>query len=670
MQARNQLSDRKTHEKTNTISYINEKNDTNNNSNKTVFNLNAIINNLKISLEQFDSSIKELKSNLDKDKQEKNQKIQELEESFNSKLNSLKKELIYKESKMNITQENIEKNKPEFNISPKLIKEIVSKINHIDHKSKKFEYDINTKLSYLFTKVKTNNNDNGQYFNDSKSENKYSSRTYGRNSDLALNKNFKKVEELFNKKIGLLDEKIQIVNSKVINLEIKNQNRIYEKNNDENSYVKDSSFNEGLISDRLDKRIQDLKNYMDNKLIKLANKLGIQNLEEINMDISGGKVNEEINGKINNNIQDNNNNKIIYSNLINEFTNKMKKLNDDIDNKIDINIDNKINEIKDELIVLNNKNSENSNINYIDINNQIDSFKSELTGIIEANNNSIEKKIKNLENKLNSYYMDNKSDLEKISSLEAKLKLIDNKIRIFGKKFENITSDSGMNNSFSISNQRNISTENSAQKNSNLNLSISQISRDKPLNINSTILNKEELMEDFFLFSKIRETFPYNMSIKYKLIYKATKHGDTAKDFHSKCDYIGPNLVLVKTKKDFIFGGVTSKSWKHLLKDIKKDDHDFGTQIKDEKAFGFSVNLKKIYKNGKPNECAIFCHNNFGPVFLNVYFKIFDECLKNGGVCGNLEESNFIGLDKDYEFNGEEETFEVEDIEIFQIGFK
>ena len=129
-------------------------------------------------------------------------------------------------------------------------------------------------------------------------------------------------------------------------------------------------------------------------------------------------------------------------------------------------------------------------------------------------------------------------------------------------------------------------------------------------------------------------------------------------------------MVLVKTKKNFIFGGVTAKSWKHLLKDVKKDDPEYGTEIKDEKAFGFSINLKKIYKNGKPNEFAIFCNNNYGPVFKNIYFKIFDECLKNGGICGKIEESNFIEQEKDYEFNGEEEKFEIEDIEVFQIGFR
>ena len=35
-----------------------------------------------------------------------------------------------------------------------------------------------------------------------------------------------------------------------------------------------------------------------------------------------------------------------------------------------------------------------------------------------------------------------------------------------------------------------------------------------------------------------------------------------------------------------------------------------------------------------------------------------------------MEESNFIGQEKDYEINGGEEKFDIEDIEIFQIGFK
>jgi hypothetical protein len=201
----------------------------------------------------------------------------------------------------------------------------------------------------------------------------------------------------------------------------------------------------------------------------------------------------------------------------------------------------------------------------------------------------------------------------------------------------------------------------------------STLNKDKnivDLNIDTTILKKDDLSDNFFLFSKLKEIYPYNRYIKLILMYRATKDGDLSKDFHSQCDFIGPNLTLVKTKRGYIFGGFTVKNWKHLYKDIKKDDPESGTEYKDEKAFCFSINKKKIYENGFINENVIFCNNNYGVCFKNNCFIIFDKCFKNGGKCGRKEESKFVGMDKDYEFNGGEEKFGVEEIEVFQIGFR
>ena len=36
-----------------------------------------------------------------------------------------------------------------------------------------------------------------------------------------------------------------------------------------------------------------------------------------------------------------------------------------------------------------------------------------------------------------------------------------------------------------------------------------------------------------------------------------------SKDFHKYCDNQGPNLILVKTKKNKIFGGFTPLSWEN-----------------------------------------------------------------------------------------------------------
>ena len=188
--------------------------------------------------------------------------------------------------------------------------------------------------------------------------------------------------------------------------------------------------------------------------------------------------------------------------------------------------------------------------------------------------------------------------------------------------------------------------------------------------IDSNILKKELISENFFIFSKLKEIYAYNRYIKLNLVYRASRDGDLSKDFHFKCDFIGPNLTLIKTKKQYIFGGFTIKTWKHLFKDVNNEDPECGTELKDEQAFGFSLNKNKIYENGKPDESIIYCNSNYGPCFKNFFFKIFDKCFENGGICGTIQESNFIGIEQEYEFNGGEQYFNVEEIEVFQIAFR
>ena len=631
MEPSKQFSNFRTNLDINSNNYNYQKNNVNNNSNKSVFNVNAIITNLKKSLENFDSSIKELKLNIDKDKEEKDRKIKELEETFNSKINLIKNSQEYDNQRNQVSYRSKKSN--EFYISPENFNEILLRINNLEQKSEKLELNMKNELYNL-------NNKN----------NVFSSRTYKRDTDSPLCKNIEnlvnqKVEEVIDRKMKILDEKLQILNNKVINLEVKSQNKINEKND----Y---SKFNETFVS----KKFKAINNKINDRIFRLMNKLGIEDYEDVFSNNSEENNDDDENyGEIDDNY---NNINELELKLMDEIKNKMKMIYEDINNRIRDNIEKKFNDIKNDISILMNKLDDN-------INNKISLMRAELVKMVETKNNYFDDKIKNIGNKTNKSLTNNQTCLDKISLLESKIKTIDNKFRVVDNKFENILNDSYITNY--SPNIRNRLIENSDGKNININLSFNV---DKTLDLDSNILDKEYMKEDFFVFSKIKETFPYNMTIIYKLVYRASKDGDTSYNFHNKCDYIGPNMVLIKTKKNFIFGGVTSKSWKHLLKDIKKDEPEYGTEIKDEKAFGFSVNLKKIYINGKPDEFAIFCNNQYGPVFKNNFFAIFNKCLKNGGICGKIEESNFIGQEKDYEFNGEEEKFEIEDIEVFQIGFK
>ena len=48
---------------------------------------------------------------------------------------------------------------------------------------------------------------------------------------------------------------------------------------------------------------------------------------------------------------------------------------------------------------------------------------------------------------------------------------------------------------------------------------------------------------------------------KWKLLYRASEHGFTAKSFHNYCDDKGPTLIVIKSTGGWIFGGYTTKSW-------------------------------------------------------------------------------------------------------------
>ena len=46
-----------------------------------------------------------------------------------------------------------------------------------------------------------------------------------------------------------------------------------------------------------------------------------------------------------------------------------------------------------------------------------------------------------------------------------------------------------------------------------------------------------------------------------QLLYRASRDGFAASDFHSRCDNKGPTITIIKSKGERIFGGVTSLPW-------------------------------------------------------------------------------------------------------------
>ena len=144
-----------------------------------------------------------------------------------------------------------------------------------------------------------------------------------------------------------------------------------------------------------------------------------------------------------------------------------------------------------------------------------------------------------------------------------------------------------------------------------------------------------------------------NKKIIINLLYKASVDGDLASAFHEKCDQAENTIVLVETKKGKRFGGFTTCSWSGNC--VDKNDPE---------AFIFSFDKMKTYDN-IPGDEAIGCYPKFGPIFLGCQIKIFDNAFTKGGT--TFEKELNFNTEEDYELTGGERTFEVKDIEVYEV---
>ena len=143
--------------------------------------------------------------------------------------------------------------------------------------------------------------------------------------------------------------------------------------------------------------------------------------------------------------------------------------------------------------------------------------------------------------------------------------------------------------------------------------------------------------------------------------FNVLKDGDSATKFHEKCDNIGPNLTIIKTKKNIIMGGFTTRNWEYEI-ESKKDDL----------AFIFNFNNKKIF-NIKKGENAITSRRDQLINFWNgnstfSSLVVVDKCFNNSNNTCNKNETSYEGIENDYEINNGDFQFYVSEMEVYEIN--
>ena len=567
--------------------------------------------------------------------------INSLKDDFNNQImkqnkafDNMKEDLIKQsDSKINQMKEELNKKDQEIIELKNTIDDLKQKLNGYESKLK----DVNLKFDNI-------NKDNNKSLRNSSKINEQNNNNI--DSDKIMNEvqenlrgfdnKITEVKNIFEKDKKENDNIIKNLTEKMNNLD-KNMQKDKSKDNDN---MKILSIEKGLKAldnkintYELDQLIENIAILMekqnDNKIYGIINKIETQ-INEIKQKLNRrdsfdsknkNKYDPDLINKINN-----------HENIITKLQNKINKFHDE--KQIDNSSKNKIQDI-----------AKQAN----DLKTKMDSLIA-ITKKLENDNKELNNKTNNLTNKFSQISIPpyNPQREEQSQSAQFQTKKLSNPKPKYYRTIEN--------QNYNPDNQ--ISYYNRTNPNMAPNLNVSKDS------INSKIVNFSDIN---FLQKRIMQINPKIKEVYFSLVYRATEDGDKAANFHQKCDKIGPNIVLIKTRKGCIFGGFTFRNWEHLTRDMDVNRPNLGSASRDTNAFGFNVNKQKIYNNEKPNEFAIWCNKNFGPTFKNNLFQIFDHSLKKGGYCNLRKNSNFGGQMFDYEISGGEPKFKIEELEVFEV---
>jgi hypothetical protein len=174
---------------------------------------------------------------------------------------------------------------------------------------------------------------------------------------------------------------------------------------------------------------------------------------------------------------------------------------------------------------------------------------------------------------------------------------------------------------------------------------------------------------DSEIISEIPDIFPDFKGKTWQLLWRGSRDGFRAGDFHSRCDGHANTLTLILTAASehdgggFVFGGFTTVGWGSELDD-KSDDSlkSFLFTLKNP----HNIPARKFGLKAEEKQKVIFCHSEWGPWFGGM--GVSGNCNANthsytdlGGVY-----TNDTGLDRKTVFTGSK-NFKVKEIEVFEI---
>jgi hypothetical protein len=182
---------------------------------------------------------------------------------------------------------------------------------------------------------------------------------------------------------------------------------------------------------------------------------------------------------------------------------------------------------------------------------------------------------------------------------------------------------------------------------------------------------------DSRIISDFPEIFAEFRGKRFSLLWRGSRDGFVASEFHRRCDGHANTLTVILDTKGNIFGGFTPVEWESRKWNGKLEDESNTKKADDSlKSFVFmlknqhNVPARRFALNAEEKHQAIVCNSRCSPCFGGGYdIYVFDNC--NADVSTNWSSfgSSYInntGLDGTKFFAGSKQ-FQVKEIEVFEI---
>ena len=197
-------------------------------------------------------------------------------------------------------------------------------------------------------------------------------------------------------------------------------------------------------------------------------------------------------------------------------------------------------------------------------------------------------------------------------------------------------------------------------------------------NIDSHILENNNNYKQYLIqwLAKPNQNFKNLNNIR--LLYRGSRDGFKAQNFHDRCNNKGETLVIIKSNTDYIFGGYTEINWDNTKWNGKVGEQNNARRQGNGNEFVFTLknphnispskfNMKNEWLNH-----SICCDVNLGPIFGCNDIRVENDCniKKNRFTFYDFHRGEYCFDDttgkKRLLFTGTE-TYTIKEIEVFNI---